>query len=65
MKGDSLVLKFPNNINVNLSHWNYDTFQGKFEYKWYGKGLLQFNLNKKGEVRNFNFIGIDYTRVKE
>jgi CubicO group peptidase (beta-lactamase class C family) len=65
MRSDSLVLKFPNNINVDLSHWNYDTFQGKFEHKWYGKDFLQFQLNEKGEVKDFSFIGLTYNKVKE
>ena len=65
MQGDSLVLKFPNSFNVNLSHWNYDTFQGKFEHKWWGKSLLQFNLDEKGEVKNFSFLGVDYNKLKE
>lgn len=62
MQGDSLVLKFPNNINVDLSQWNYDTFRGKFEYKWYGKAFVQFNLNEKGSVKEFTVFGTTYTK---
>jgi CubicO group peptidase (beta-lactamase class C family) len=61
-QGDSLVIKFPNNINLALSHWNYDTFQGSFEHDWWGKTLIQFSLNKEGMVSQFNFAGIDYDK---
>ncbi len=63
--GDSLLLQLPNNMNVNLSHWNYDTFLGIFEHKWWGKNMLQFNLNEEGEVKDFSFLGIQYNKKKE
>jgi hypothetical protein len=62
MQGDSLVLKFPNNVNVELSHWNYDTFQGKYEREWYGKDLLQFTLDTEGRVSSFSFAGLTYNK---
>ncbi len=64
LQGDSLVLKLPNDINVDLSHWNYDTFLGKFERKWYGKGFLQFSLTEEGEVKDFSFGGTTYDKKK-
>ncbi len=65
MQGDSLLLKFPNNINVDLSHWNYDTFQGKFEHKWFGKSLLQFDLKEDGTVKDFSFVGLKYDKAED
>jgi CubicO group peptidase (beta-lactamase class C family) len=65
LQGDSLVAKFPNNINIDLSHWNYDTFLGRFEHKWYGKAFLRFNLNEKGNVSGFNFFGVEYDKEEE
>jgi hypothetical protein len=64
-RGDSLALILPNNIKVNLSHWNYDTFSGKYERKWYGKDFLQFSLDKEGKVKDFTFTGITYTKKKK
>lgn len=64
LKADSLVLQFPNNISVFLSHWHYDTFMAKFERAWYGGDLLQFNLNTDGKVSSFNFAGLTYS-IKE
>src|SRR5262249_5400459 len=62
LQGDSLVLEFPNNLNVNLHHWNYDTFQGKYERDWYGKGFLQFSLDTEGKVSSFSFSGVAYNK---
>ncbi len=60
--GDSLILSFPNNINVGLSHWHYDTFLGRFQYEWMGKEWLTFRFNAEGKVSGFSFMGIDYSK---
>ena len=62
LQGDSLVLQLPNNLNVDLSHWNYDTFLGKYEQQWNGKDFLQFNLNTLGKVSSFSFSGMTYDK---
>ena len=62
LAGDSLILSFPNKINVGLSHWHYDTFLGRFEYEWMGKEWLTFRFNAEGTVSGFSFMGIDYNK---
>src|ERR1700722_784738 len=62
LAGDSLILSFPNKINVGLSHWHYDTFLGRFEYEWMGKEWLTFRFNAEGTVSGFSFMGVDYSR---
>ena len=64
LKDDSLVLSFPNHVNVNLRHWNYDTFMGWFEHDWYGKSPLLFNLDETGKVSDFVFMGMTYTKTE-
>jgi len=64
-RNDSLTLEFPNNISITLSHWNYDTFLGRFNYEWYGKDWLTFKIDAEGKVNGFRFIGIDYLKEKE
>lgn len=59
---DSLTLQYPNNIHVNLSHWHYDTFLGRFDYEWYGKDWLTFKIDAEGKVASFTFIGIEYLK---
>lgn len=65
MQGDSLAARFPNNFNVNLSHWHYDTFLGKFERKWYGKDFFQFSLYTDGKIKSFDFLGVTYNKDEE
>jgi CubicO group peptidase (beta-lactamase class C family) len=62
LQHNSLVMQFPHDIKVDLSHWNYDTFLGKFEHEWWGKTLIQFSLNEQAQVKQFDFGGIVYTR---
>lgn len=57
LDGDSLVLSLPNNINLKLSHWHYNTFVGKYEYEWFGKDMINFTLNTEGKVAGFNLGG--------
>jgi len=61
-QGDSLLIKLPNNIKVDVGHWNYDTFMGKFEHDWWGKALVRFDLNADGTVKQFDISGIVYTK---
>lgn len=56
-EGDSLTLSLPNNINLKLSHWHYNTFVGKYEYEWFGKDMINFSLNTEGKVVGFNLGG--------
>ncbi len=63
-KNETLQLQFPNNINVALSHWNYDTFLGKFEREWMGKDWLTFNVDATGKVASFNFLGMEYKNTE-
>lgn len=65
MQGDSLVLKFQSDVNVNLSHWHYDTFLGKFEREWYGESAVQFSLNSEGKVSRFDFLGMTYNKKED
>jgi CubicO group peptidase (beta-lactamase class C family) len=62
LNNDTLTLTFPNNININLSHWHYNTFLGKFEHEWYGKDWATFTLNAEGKVASFDFGGMEYEK---
>ena len=62
LNGDSLIISFPNNKNLVLSHWHYDTFLGKFEYEWMGKDWVTFRFNAEGKVSGFTFAGLDYAK---
>ena len=54
MAGDSLILTFPNDLNVGLSHWHYNTFRGKYENDWMGTDWVNFSLGTGGTVTAFS-----------
>ena len=60
LRGDSLRVEFPNQVAMNLGHWNFDTFVGTYEYFWWGKNLLQFELDAEGKVAKFDLDGMEY-----
>jgi hypothetical protein len=64
LENDSLLLKLPNNLSINLNHWNYDTFAGPFNYWWIGKSTVQFLLNTNGTVTGLSLDGIVYNKEK-
>jgi CubicO group peptidase (beta-lactamase class C family) len=59
---DSLLLKYPNNITLRLTHWNYDTFLGTFTYAWMDKTPIVFSLDATGKVSQFEMDGMVYSR---
>jgi CubicO group peptidase (beta-lactamase class C family) len=62
MSNDALLIKLPNNININLRHWQFDTFRGNFNHWWMGNSMAQFSINEKAEVSAVSIDGIVYTR---
>jgi hypothetical protein len=57
--GGKLKLKFPSapDLNADLSHWHYDTFQINWEqdHAWFDFGTLQFIMDNNGQIRGLNF----------
>ncbi len=62
-RNDSLLLKFPNNITLELLHWHYDTFIGKYNYPWFDKSWVQFSLNDVGKISQFEIDGMIYKKI--
>ncbi len=60
---DSLLLKFPNNITANLSHWHYNTFVGRFNHDWFDKSWVQFSMNDLGRISQFEIDGMAYKKI--
>jgi hypothetical protein len=60
--GDSLRLSFPNNINLALSHWHFNTFRGLFENDWMGKEWITFDLEADGAVSGFTMGDMRYRK---
>lgn len=64
LENDLLKVKLPNNFTLALSHWNYDTFKGKYNDWWAGKSVVQFLLDNNGIVIGFSIDGIQYQKDK-
>ena len=63
-ENDLLKINLPNNFNLKLSHWNYDTFRGVYNDWWIGKSNVQFLLDTNGIVSGFSLDGILYQKEK-
>jgi len=59
---DSLLLKYPNNVTLHLTHWHFDTFLGKYNYPWFDKSWVQFSLNDLGKISQFEMDGLVYKK---
>ena len=65
VKGNSLDVSINNDVlRLSLDHWEYDSFRGWFEKKWYGKANAVFTIGADGTVSAVNLLGIDLRRVK-
>jgi CubicO group peptidase (beta-lactamase class C family) len=60
--GDSLAIKLPNDIALRLSHWNFDSFEGNYDYFWWDKASVKFSLDVDGRVVQFDLDGTVYSR---
>lgn len=64
VSGNTLKANVNNVLSASFEHWNYDTFRGWFEYKWYGKANATFSLGADGKVKSVSFDGLDFKKVK-
>jgi CubicO group peptidase (beta-lactamase class C family) len=60
-KGDSLEMKLPNDITMELSHRAFDSFNGIYNYFWWDNTLVKFSLDTEGRVTQFNMDDKVYT----
>ena len=63
LSNDTLVMLLPNAIRMKLRPWNYDIFEGSFEYGWWDKSTVGFRLNSDGKVSAFDKDGVEYTLI--
>jgi CubicO group peptidase (beta-lactamase class C family) len=50
--------------SADLEHWHYDTFQTRWHKRWFGEGLVSFQLNSgSGEVDAITLGGAQLRRV--
>ena len=56
---DNEVLKFNFNNTVygKLAHWHYDTYQGEFDKRYWGKLMFNFRLDSSGKLNQVEAFG--------
>jgi CubicO group peptidase (beta-lactamase class C family) len=62
LNGSQLEININEMMKATVSHWHHDTFYGPYARKWYGKALVQFELDALGKVKNVTFDGMKFTR---
>jgi len=62
--GDRLTFNVNNYVKATFDHWNYDTFRGWYEKKWYGKGNATFSFSADGKISKVNFDGIEFKKAQ-
>jgi len=62
LSGDSLLLEFPNHLVLFLSHWHYDTFDGRFADNWNENTKVHFSLDEAGKISSFEMDGMIYQK---
>jgi hypothetical protein len=62
---DTLVMQLPNSLRMKLKPWNYDTFEGDFDYPWWDKSSVTFTLDSEGKVSKFDKDGVEYKILNE
>lgn len=51
-------------FTAELSHWHYDTFQGKWNVPYSSPNLFSFQLNNSGQIESIRFLQFNYTKVQ-
>jgi CubicO group peptidase (beta-lactamase class C family) len=62
LAGDSLLLEYPNHIDLHLTHWHFDTFIAKYTHNWIQKTKVHFALDALGKVSSFEMDGMIYKK---
>ncbi|HEY4205871.1 MAG TPA: DUF3471 domain-containing protein, partial [Puia sp.] len=60
LEGDKLKIVLPNDLRLDLDHWNYDTFKGHYNYFWWDKEWIVFSLDEEGKITQLERDGTVY-----
>lgn len=54
IENDAIKFNLNNTLFGTLSHWNYDTYQGTFDKKYWGKTMFNFRLGSDGKLSHID-----------
>ena len=60
--GNTLEVNFNSHISYRASHWHFDTFITNKDPSWGEKFEIRFELNNKGEIKQLDFMGEEFTK---
>ena len=60
--GDDLFFIMNNTAKATLAHWNYDTFRGYYEKRWWGQTSATFETNSSGKIQSVIIEGMEFTK---
>jgi CubicO group peptidase (beta-lactamase class C family) len=62
LQDGQLVIDLPNEFQLVLSHWQYETFEAANNRWWFGTSRVKFEQNVDGVISGFNWAGMHFTR---
>jgi len=57
MEDGALALQMGTQLHAKMDHWNFDTFQARWDNAWQGTALLTFTVNSAGAVDGLRYGG--------
>jgi CubicO group peptidase (beta-lactamase class C family) len=61
-KDKSLLINMNNTAKATLEHWNYDSFRGYYEKRWWGKTTANFSIDSRGKISSVIIEGMQFNR---
>jgi CubicO group peptidase (beta-lactamase class C family) len=61
-KDNSLLISMNNTAKATLEHWNYDSFRGYYEKRWWGKTTANFSIDSRGKISSVIIEGMMFNR---
>jgi CubicO group peptidase (beta-lactamase class C family) len=61
-KDNSLLISMNNTAKATLEHWNYDSFRGYYEKRWWGKTTANFSIDSRGKISSVVIEGMQFNR---
>ncbi len=62
LKDNALLINLNNTAKATLAHWNYDTFRGYYEKRWWGQTSATFATSPYGKIQSVMIEGMEFTR---
>ncbi|MEP6728943.1 MAG: serine hydrolase [Bacteroidota bacterium] len=63
LKDSTLTIQMPGNIRIELQHWHYDVFRGKYSRWWFGNAWVQFLPDKEGKIDALLIDNTEYSKI--